>query len=341
MKLGTKHLEGYLMKQACTGLIVGVVLVLMSATANAQGKKGGAAAQPSAKESKEFDADEQVEEGAEEGGAATEPDAPEDDPAGGGDLGDICKIDPAACPTIDMNKAAKRDLNPQMYAVQQIFALRRERLELQPYWSFTMNDQFVSHPGPGLALNYYISNVLAVGANFNWYKGFNTDSETNAATRRAVRVGVPLNEYQWGAALNFTYVPMYGKFAGFGDFIFHWDGYVVGGVGAISTRPIVVFDPRYRNFSFEPKLAFNAGLGVRIFFNRWFAAIVEVRDYIYQEKLENTANYDAQFPDETERTAWRSNDSNWLDQSKLTNNVQAQVGVSIFLPFSWEYRLPK
>jgi hypothetical protein len=31
----------------------------------------------------------------------------------------------------------------------------------------------------------------------------------------------------------------------------------------------------------------------------------------------------------------------WYGDSKLTNAVQAQVGVSIFLPFSWEYRLPK
>ena len=41
-----------------------------------------------------------------------------------------------------------------------------------------------------------------------------------------------VNQYNWSAALNFTYVPAYGKFAGFGDFIFHYDAYVVGGVGA-------------------------------------------------------------------------------------------------------------
>jgi outer membrane beta-barrel protein len=198
-----------------------------------------------------------------------------------------------------------------------------------------MNDQFVSHNAPGLALNYYITNVMAIGANFNWYQGLNSESDFNASTRRAVRVGVPLNEYQWSAAANFTYVPMYGKFAGFGDFIFHWDAYVVGGVGAISTRPIVVFDPRYRNYSFEPKVAFNAGLGVRIFFNRWFAGILEVRDYVYNEKLENTEDVDKQTAD------WRAKESNWTGDSKLTNHVQVQAGVSIFLPFTWEYRLPK
>jgi len=137
---------------------------------------------------------------------------------------------------------------------------------------------------------------------------------------------------------------MYGKFAGFGDFIFHWDGYVVGGVGAISTRPIVVFDPRYRNFEYKPKVAFNAGLGVRIFFNRWFAAILEIRDYVYNEELENTHNYsaDPNLASDTAKREWRKDKANWFeDENKITNNVQAQVGVAIFLPFSWEYRLPK
>ena len=36
------------------------------------------------------------------------------------------------------------------------------------------------------------------------------------------------------------------------------------------------------------------------------------------------------------------NKATWLDKdTSFTNNVQAQVGFSVFLPFSWEYRLPK
>jgi len=77
-------------------------------------------------------------------------------------LGDICKIDPTACPTIDMEKAANRDMKVQMYAVQQIYALRNHRFEVNPYFGITMNDQFVGHPGPGIAVNWYITNVLAV-----------------------------------------------------------------------------------------------------------------------------------------------------------------------------------
>lgn len=267
------------------------------------------------------------------GGAAPagEPAAPEAPTPEPGDLGEICKIDPSACPTVNLADAAKKDLKEQMYAVQQIYALRYHRFEIQPAWNaITMNDQFVSHPGPVVALNYYVTNVLAVGVSGGYY--FNNDSKFNFTTRRAARVAVPLTEYQWQAALNFTYVPMYGKFAGFSDFIFHYDAYLVGGVGAISTRPIAVVDPDNRAFGWDkPKLDFNVGLGLRIFFNRWFAGTLEVRDYIFFDKLENT---------KIEPGA-ESDKSTWYGETKLTNNVQAQVGVSIFLPFSWEYRLSK
>src|SRR5688572_27954887 len=133
-------------------------------------------------------------------------------------LGSICEIDPEACPKLDFDKEAARDIKEQIYAVQQVFVMRARRFEVMPYWSFTLNDQFVSHPGPGIGLNYWITQVLAIGANFNYYEPFNSDSEFNFQTRRAARIAVPLTEYQWGAALNFTYVPIAGKFAGFGDF---------------------------------------------------------------------------------------------------------------------------
>lgn len=250
-------------------------------------------------------------------------------PPEGGDIEAICKIDPSACPTVNLQEAAKKDMREQMYAVQQIYALRYHRFEIQPAWNFTMNDQFVSHPGPVLGLNFYVTNVLAIGVGGGYY--FNNDSKFNAQTRRAARVAVPLTEYQWQGALNFTYVPMYGKFAGFSDFIFHYDAYIVGGVGAISTRPIAVVDPDNRSFKWgSPKVDFNIGIGLRIFFNRWFAADLEVRDYIFIDKLENTVI-----------AANPTDQSTWYGQNKLTNAVQAQVGVSIFLPFSWEYRLPK
>lgn len=273
--------------------------------------------------------DESAAEGEEGAPAEGEEGAPAEGEEGG--LGNICEIDPAACPTIDMAKEAAKPLKEDIKAVQQRFIIKDGRFEVQPFWSFSLNDQFVSHPGPGLALNYYITEVMAIGLSGQYYEPFNVDSSFNGQVRRAARVGVPLTEYQWSAAANFTYVPASGKFAGFQNFIFHYDAYVVGGIGAISTRPIPVIDPDNRNFQYEPKVSFNAGVGLKIFFNRWFAAVLEVRDYIFIDQLENTV-IDEDTP---------TNSDTWLGDSSLTNNVQAQLGVSVFIPFSFDYRLPK
>ena len=251
----------------------------------------------------------------------------------GGDEGAsfICEANPEACQTDKLIRDySERELkDAQVYAVQQIYALRNKRVELSPYYGVSMNDQFVSHSGPGLSVNYYVTNVLAVGFNFNYF--INSDAAFNKDVRESSRLAVPINQYQWGANLNFTYVPLYGKFAGFGDFIFHWDTYIVGGIGAISTRPEAVIDPENRGFKYQPKVAFNAGVGLRVFFNRWLAAFIEVRDYIYNEKLENT-EVDKVNP---------KDDNTWFGESRITNAVQAQFGISIFLPFTWTYKLPK
>jgi outer membrane beta-barrel protein len=322
-------------------LLLSAALLLLPSTAFAQKKGGGKPKTPAAAPAAGTEIDLDSPAPAAPAGGTQELDAPVPGtaaatplPAGGGEGGGICDIDPSACPKAsDIKAAAGKEVNAEIYAVQQIYALRYHRIEINPYWMFTLNDQFVSHPGPGVAINYYISNVLAVGVNGNLYTGLNGDSDFNFQNRRATRVAVPLNEYQWGANLNFTYVPVYGKFAGFGDFIFHYDAYVVGGVGALSTRPIAVIDPDNRSFAYAPKLAFNAGIGLRIFLNRWFAANLEVRDYIYNEKLESLTVGRTQ--------ADQQNKATWFGDNKITNNVQAQIGVSIFIPFSWEYRLPK
>jgi outer membrane beta-barrel protein len=320
------------MKNTRIGLLVAAALWALPVTAFAQeadeaAEEGG---EDAAQEGGEEAAGEGGEAAAGEGGKGEEATAEGGNDAGSADVGDICKIDPAACPVFDISKEAAKPMNEKILAVQQRFIIKKRRFELQPFWGQTLNDQFVAHPGVGLALNYYITEVMAVGLNGEYYEPFNVDSAFNAQVRQAARVGVPLTEYQWGAAANFTYVPANGKFAGFQNFIFHYDVYVVGGIGVLSTRPIPVIDPDYRTFDYAPKVSFNAGLGLKIFFNRWFAAVLEVRDYIFLDELENL-----------EIAADRADESQWLGDTALTNNVQAQLGVSVFIPFSFDYRLPK
>jgi len=230
-------------------------------------------------------------------------------------------------------RAQRHPLNEQIWAVQQIYALRNRRFELQPSVGVSLNDPYVSHTGFGLAANYWVTNVLAVGANFVWFQGLNSRSDLDVRVARSAQLVVPVNEYQLAGALNFSYVPVYGKFLMFNRFIFHWDIYLLAGVGVMRTRPIAVVDPEVRTFDHDWRIMFNAGAGVRVFVNRWFGVFGELRNYIYPERLERTEIA----PTETERR----DPSTWYGSNSITDNVMAQVGITVFLPFSVDYRLLK
>ena len=148
------------------------------------------------------------------------PVAGDDDDDGGGEepvgLDALCELDPDNCVRLNMEEYAARDVDAEMYAVQQIWALRKYRFELNPYFGATMNDQFVSHPAMGLGANFYVLDPLAIGVNGNFYQPFNSESDFNFQTSRAARVGQPLTEYSFNVNGNITYVPAYGKFAAFG-----------------------------------------------------------------------------------------------------------------------------
>ena len=229
--------------------------------------------------------------------------------------------------------AATSEAREEIFAVQQVYALRINRVELIPSISQSLNDPFVSHTGIGLGLNYWWTNVLALGLNFIWYEGLESESELAFQVRRSTRLSVPINQYQFGAHLNFTYVPVYGKFSMFNEFIFQYDAYIVGGVGLMRTRPTPVVDPDVRRFDFDVRIAFNVGIGLRVFVTRWLAIFAELRDYMYLEQLENLTV--ALGEQRTDPTTWT--------QSSLafTNNVTAHLGLTIFLPPEFDYRLPR
>jgi outer membrane beta-barrel protein len=249
-------------------------------------------------------------------------------------IGDLAAEESAAPAQADEGGPKPTEVSEEIYAVQQIYALRNNRLEILPSFGFTLNDPFVSHPNFGLGLNYWITNVLAIGANMNWYQGLESESDLNFHVRRSTRLATRPTEYQFGASLNFTYVPLYGKFAMFNKYIFQWDAYVLGGVGVMHTRPVPVVDPEYRSFDYTYKVSIiNPGIGFRIFLSKWLTVFMETRTYPYLEKLESLR---VSLGEE------RSNKDTWLDDnSTIVYNVVASVGMTIYLPFSFDYKLPK
>jgi outer membrane beta-barrel protein len=262
-------------------------------------------------------------------------DTPDTVAAESGDvIGDLATTGPAADTTASRDTPEHVDeAREEIYAVQQIYALRLNRVEISPSYSATLNDPFISHNGIGLGLNYWFTNVLAVGANFIWYQGLESDSDINFQVRRSTRLAVPVNQYQLGAHLAFTYVPIYGKFAMFNEFIFQYDLYVLGGVGIMRTRPLPVVDPEVRSFDFDIRVAFNVGIGLRVFITRWLAIFAEVRDYMYLEQLESL---------DVALGSGRTDSATWTQSSPaFVNNVTTHLGLTFFLPADFEYRLPR
>jgi outer membrane beta-barrel protein len=226
----------------------------------------------------------------------------------------------------------EKEVIEKIYAVQRMYVLRNGRFELIPSLAQTVNDPYVTHPALSAGLNYWVTNVLAVGANFLWYQGLESESALNFSVRRSTRLAVPITEYQLGAHLNFTYVPMYGKFEMFNSSIFQWDSYLIGGVGLLRTRPVAVIDPAVRAFDFDWRVAFNAGIGLRVFITRWLSAFGELRDYMYLERLESLQ---VSLSD-------RGSKNTWIDPAAtLTHNVTMHLGFTMFFPFTFDYRYPK
>jgi len=226
----------------------------------------------------------------------------------------------------------------EIYAVQQIYALRLNRVELGASVAATLNDPYVRHPALEIRANYWWTNVLSLGLNFLWYQ-WSSDPNNNATdlnffVRRSFRLGVPVNEWQMATYLNFTYVPIYGKFSAFNRFIFQYDAYLVGGVGFMRTRPIPIIDPAFREFDFQMRAAFNVGLGVRIFLTRFATVFIEFRDYMFLERFESV-DIPVSEVDRGDPDTW------YADEQTLFNNVSVQVGFTLFFPFTFEYRLPK
>ena len=258
--------------------------------------------------------------------------------AGGSDgslIGDLAADDPAEAKAANENGPKLAEVSEEIYAVQQIYALRKNRIELMPSFGFTLNDPFVSHANIGAGANYWITNVLAVGANMNWYQGLEQESELNFHVRRSTRVATRPTQFQFGASLNMTYVPAYGKFSMFKRYIFQWDAYLEGGIGILRTRPVPVVDPQIRSFDYTYKLSIlNPALGLRVFVTKWLAVFGETRVYPYLEKLESLNVGLGE-------TARAKKDS-WLDSSStLVFNVVASVGLSVYFPFGVDYKLPK
>jgi len=297
------------MKRTAICLFVSVVIAGWGASASAQG--AGAKDSKETKDSKDAKA----------GGA-------EDDTSTGIEgLDSGTNPDAKGSPDAAAVKAAANLSWADIVVLPRKAFLKGLRLELAPYTGTSLNDILIRHYVFGVNLNFFLSDVLWVGVQGNYY--------IKALTERESLVGLQynriptLNRYLFGAALNFGYVPVYGKFALFNSSIIHWEVYASAGFGITRTEiiPRVPGDATFTNDSLTP----NFALGGRFFLFDWLTLNYAVRDYLILDKFEAVNRPRGSTAAQAKATA----------DGVLVHNVMFYVGAGIYFPTKFSYRLPR
>lgn len=311
-------------------LLLGLTLVVSSALADNKGKKGGGgggAGSGSAAGGAEPEIEIDPADGAGSGSGSAGGEIDMGAEPGPGDLNaDMAAADAANANAVKAGEVKKTPLSWKdiLVVVRKPF-LKSRRTELYPMVGTTMNDNMVRHYTIGGELNYYLTDVLAIGVEGHYYT--ESFSEPFDLVARQARRLPTVNKYNWSAALDFHYVPVYGKFAVLDKKLITWEVFFTAGIGAGQSE-VVPRDTKFPGFT-NLLIMPNVGASMRFFLAKWLTVNLGIRDYIFYDKFEPTDRSPTM-----NATADQAKDN---ADGALINNVMFQVGISFWLPTSFEY----
>jgi outer membrane beta-barrel protein len=242
--------------------------------------------------------------------------------AGSGDEGSNAAVNAnAATPALGEYRVSWRDI---VTVIRKPF-LKLHRTELRPILGTTMNDNIIRHVTQGGELAYYLTDVLAIGVEGQYYE--HTFEEPFDLVARQARRLPTVNQYNYSGALDFHYVPVYGKFAVVDKHIVTWEVALTAGIGAIQTE-VIPRDKRFPAFT-NLNLSPNVGADMRFFLAKWLTINAGIRDYMFEDKFEPTMR--DSMTNTTAAEAQQNADPRFI------NNIMFQVSVSFWLPSGFEY----
>ena len=203
--------------------------------------------------------------------------------------------------------------------------LKVRRTELNPFVGTTMNDNMIRHYTVGGELAYYLTDVLAVGVEGQYYA--HAFQEPYDLVARQARRLPTLNEYKWSAALDFHYVPIYGKFAILDHALVTWESFFTAGIGAGESE-VIPRDTKFPGFT-NLLIMPNVGASMRFFVAKWMTINLGIRDYIFYDHFEPRNRTETMFA-----TAADAKDH---AEGSLINSLMFQIGISFWVPKSFEY----
>ena len=186
----------------------------------------------------------------------------------------------------------------------------------------------IRHYAFGGELNYYLSDVFSIGLEGHYFVKERTDRESVVGLQYN-RVAT-LNRYLYSGALQFGYVPGYGKFTLFNKYIIHWDFYIQAGVGLIQTEiiPRRVGDETFKNNNISPA--------------RWRRhapvpqQLADLQRRAEGPHLQRQVREHGPPAGRSPSTMVKANaESQWV------HNLMLYAGIGLYLPTSFQYRTPR
>jgi len=189
----------------------------------------------------------------------------------------------------------------KVHVLEQRPFLHALRVELAPAFGYTINEVLSEQLQVGGTLRFHVTETISVGGIYHHY--FSSQSSRAMQLQNEFELFPETSFPKWFAGGEINYTPIYGKMIVSGLTTVHWNAYLSGGAGVTKTAAP------------DPLFTAMIGLGTRFFVTSWFTINVEVRDYIYSEPFKAG--------------------------SEIINNVAIHTGVSLFVPFTYNYRYPK
>lgn len=194
------------------------------------------------------------------------------------------------------------DLDSLVRVVQQRPVLKSGRFELFVGAGIVANDTMYDHWLATGTGRVHVSEWISIGATYA--KFFSEESDLQSTIAKDYEVFPELSATRWYAGGDVTFVAVDGKFTFFDSAIAYWDIYAsIGGGVTVTSR------------SDSPRPTGMVGVGWRLFLADWLTFSVELRDYIFVEQF-NAG-------------------------SELVNNLVGQAGITLFIPFGFDYEYVK
>ncbi|MEC8193143.1 MAG: outer membrane beta-barrel domain-containing protein [Myxococcota bacterium] len=192
---------------------------------------------------------------------------------------------------------------------------KKGRWEASPHFAFVANDPFLNRYIVGAGINYNLTEIFAIEANFDFSPDLG-DADWKPVTKQLIEennVSPDISKLTVFGSATFLFSPIYGKVAVVGREIINFDLFGAFGMGMVRTgESLEALDAEQNNeravlTQYQMHPTTNFGGGARIIFGENLALRVDGRSMVYIETVNAT-------------------------QLEMKNNFLLQGSMSVFFP---------